>query len=543
MSPKKISVGIIQENPIVGDIRGNLELAKASIEHLSEDAVPDIFLFSEMFITGYPPEDLILRDDLLLEAYEAINTLSKEKPESFIVIGYPKKEGESVFNCAGVLRNNSIITEYKKQELPNYEVFDEKRYFEPGTSAGVFEVNGFRVGLSVCEDIWHEKVIKQLYEKKSDLVLNINASPFHLDKIKERRNLISRHSSYYSLPIIYANQVGGQDELVFDGTSMAMDSDGKQIIQLEKFKEDHKIINFIPQKDGSLKSDKQETIPDDEELADVYKALVLGAKDYINKNRFPGVLIGSSGGIDSALTAAIAADAVGPEKVRTFMMPFKFTSDMSVEDADKLAINLGIKHSVIPIGDIYDSFKKSLESEFEGLDPDITEENLQSRCRGVILMALSNKSGDLVLTTGNKSETAVGYSTLYGDTAGGFGVLKDVPKTLVYNLSKYRNTVSKVIPERIITRPPSAELAPDQQDSDSLPDYDTLDKIIELYVEQDKSKQEIEQSGIERSILDRVIRLIDFSEYKRRQAPLGVKITARGFGKDRRYPITNKFLK
>ena len=543
MSPKKISVGIIQENPIVGDIRGNLELAKASIEHLSKDAVPDIFLFSEMFITGYPPEDLILRDDLLLEAYEAINTLSKEKPESFIVIGYPKKEGESVFNCAGVLRNNTIITEYKKQELPNYEVFDEKRYFEPGTSAGVFEVNGFRVGLSVCEDIWHEKVIKQLYEKKSDLVLNINASPFHLDKIKERRNLISRHSSNYSLPIVYANQVGGQDELVFDGTSMAMDSDGKQIIQLEKFKEDHKIINFIPQKDGSLKSDKQETIPDDEELADVYKALVLGAKDYINKNRFPGVLIGSSGGIDSALTAAIAADAVGPEKVRTFMMPFKFTSDMSVEDADKLAKNLGIKHSVIPIGDIYDSFKKSLESEFEGLDPDITEENLQSRCRGVILMALSNKSGDLVLTTGNKSETAVGYSTLYGDTAGGFGVLKDVPKTLVYDLSKYRNTVSKVIPERIITRPPSAELAPDQQDSDSLPDYDTLDKIIELYVEQDKSKQEIEQSGIERSILDRVIRLIDFSEYKRRQAPLGVKITARGFGKDRRYPITNKFLK
>ena len=543
MSPKKISVGIIQENPIVGDIRGNLELAKASIELLSKDSAPDIFLFSEMFITGYPPEDLILRDDLLLEAYEAINTLSKEKPESFIVIGYPKKEGESVFNCAGVLRNNSIITEYKKQELPNYEVFDEKRYFESGTSSGVFEVNGFRVGLSVCEDIWHEKVIKQLYEKKSDLVLNINASPFHLDKIKERRNLISRHSSYYSLPIVYANQVGGQDELVFDGTSMVMDSDGNQIMQLEKYKEDHKIINLIPQKDGSLKSDKQETIPDDEELADVYKALVLGAKDYINKNRFPGVLIGSSGGIDSALTAAIAADAVGPEKVRTFMMPFKFTSDMSVEDADKLAKNLGIKHSVIPIGDIYDSFKKSLESEFEGLDPDITEENLQSRCRGVILMALSNKSGDLVLTTGNKSETAVGYSTLYGDTAGGFGVLKDVPKTLVYNLSKYRNTVSKVIPERIITRPPSAELAPDQQDSDSLPDYDTLDKIIELYVEQDKSKQEIEKSGIEKSILDRVIRLIDFSEYKRRQAPLGVKITARGFGKDRRYPITNKFLK
>ena len=543
MSPKKISVGIIQENPIVGDIKGNLELAKASIELLSKEAVPDIFLFSEMFITGYPPEDLILRDDLLLEAYEAINILSKEKPESFIVIGYPKKEGDSIFNCAGVLRNKSIITEYKKQELPNYEVFDEKRYFEPGTSPGVFEVNGFRVGLSVCEDIWHERVIKQLYDKKSDLVLNINASPFHLDKIKERRNLISQHSAKYSLPIVYANQVGGQDELVFDGTSMAMDADGKQIIQLEKFKEDHKVINFLSQKDGSIVSEKQESIPDDEELEEVYKALVLGAKDYIIKNRFPGVLIGSSGGIDSALTAAIAADAIGPERVRTFMMPFKFTSDMSVEDANKLAENLGIKHSVIPIGDIYDSFKKSLESEFKGLEPDITEENLQSRCRGVILMALSNKSGDLVLTTGNKSETAVGYSTLYGDTAGGFGVLKDVPKTLVYSLSKYRNTVSNVIPDRIITRPPSAELAPDQQDSDSLPDYDILDKIIELYVEHDKSKGEIEESGIERSVLDRVIRLIDFSEYKRRQAPLGVKITARGFGKDRRYPITNKFLK
>jgi NAD+ synthase (glutamine-hydrolysing) len=290
-------------------------------------------------------------------------------------------------------------------------------------------------------------------------------------------------------------------------------------------------------------SDKNEVIPVDSELEEVYRALVLGAKDYINKNKFPGVLIGSSGGIDSALTAVIAADAIGSENVRSFMMPFKFTSDMSVEDADKLAENLGIKHSIIPIGEIYDSFQNSLECEFKGLEPDITEENLQSRCRGVILMALSNKSGEIVLTTGNKSETAVGYSTLYGDTAGGFGVLKDVPKTLVYELARYRNTISKVIPERIIDRPPSAELAPDQQDSDSLPDYDTLDKIIELYVEQDKSKKEIEESGIESSILNRVIRLIDFSEYKRRQAPLGVKITSRGFGKDRRYPITNKFLK
>ena len=543
MASKEISVGIIQENPIVGDINGNLELAKNAITELSKESSPDIFLLTEMFITGYPPEDLILRDDLLDYAYEAILELSKFRPENFVVIGYPKKEGDSIFNCAGVLRNNSIITEYKKQELPNYEVFDEKRYFQPGHSPGIFEVNGFRVGLSVCEDIWHQKVIKQLYEKGADLVLNINASPFHLNKIQERKNLISGHASKFSMPIIYANQVGGQDELVFDGTSMAMDSKGKQILQLLKFKEDQAVVRFLSQQDGNIVSDKSESIPEDSELEEVYKALVLGAKDYINKNKFPGVLIGSSGGIDSALTAVIAADAIGPENVRSFMMPFKFTSDMSVEDAYKLAENLGIKHSVIPIGEIYDSFQNSLECEFKGLEPDITEENLQSRCRGVILMALSNKSGEIVLTTGNKSETAVGYSTLYGDTAGGFGVLKDVPKTLVYELARYRNTISNVIPERIIERPPSAELAPDQQDSDSLPDYETLDKIIELYVEQDKSKKEIEESGIESSTLNRVIRLIDFSEYKRRQAPLGVKITSRGFGKDRRYPITNKFLK
>ena len=562
MTKKKISIGIVQENPIVGDIEGNLQLAINAIDKLSKQSSPDIFLFTEMFITGYPPEDLILRDDLLDASYEAVEKLCEVKPESFIVIGYPKKEGDSIFNCAGVLRNKSVITEYKKQELPNYEVFDEKRYFQSGKGPGIFEVNGLRVGLSVCEDIWHENVIKQLHEKKTDLILNINASPFHLDKIKERKVLISGHAINYSLPIVYANQVGGQDELVFDGTSMAMDGEGQQILQLEKFKEDfwldlklndipqttlfkedYKIVNFTSDQEGKLSSEKKEEIPEDKELEEVYKALVLGAKDYIQKNNFPGVLIGSSGGIDSALTAAIAADAIGPEKVRTFMLPFKFTSDMSVEDSEKLAVNLGIKHSVIPIGDIYESFADSLEDEFSGLEPDITEENLQSRCRGVILMALSNKSGELVLTTGNKSETAVGYSTLYGDTAGGFGVLKDVPKTLVYELSRYRNTISHVIPDRIIDRPPSAELAPDQQDSDSLPDYAILDKIIELYVEQDKSKVEIEESGIDKSMVDRVIRLIDLSEYKRRQAPLGVKITSRGFGKDRRYPITNNFLK
>ena len=542
MAQKRISVGIIQENPIVGDIEGNLNLAISAIEDLSSNGSPDIFIFSEMFITGYPPEDLILRDDLLKYAYDAVKKLSEVKPESFVVIGYPKKEGDLIYNCAGVLRNHSIITEYKKQELPNYKVFDEKRYFEPGSSPGIFEVSGLRVALSVCEDIWHEKVIKQAYDNKADLILNINASPYHLKKIENRKELLINHSSKYSLPIVYANQIGGQDELVFDGTSMAIDGRGKQVIQLAKFKKDLKTIIF-EDKEGCLEAHSEMIIPDDNELEEVYQALVVGARDYIEKNKFPGAIIGSSGGIDSALTAAIAADAIGADKVRTFMMPFEYTSDMSIEDAAELANNLGIKHSTIPIGQIYDSFSCSLEDEFSGKEKDITEENLQSRCRGVILMALSNKSGDLVLTTGNKSETAVGYSTLYGDTAGGFCVLKDVPKTMVYELSKYRNTISKVIPERIIERPPSAELAPDQKDSDSLPDYDILDKIIELYVEQDKSKEEIANTGVDKKIVDRVIRLIDLSEYKRRQAPLGVKITSRGFGKDRRYPITNKFLK
>ena len=542
MAHKRISVGVIQANPIVGDIQGNLNLAISAIEDISSKETPDIFLLTEMFITGYPPEDLILRDDLLDQSYEAIQKLTEIKPESFIVIGYPKKEGESIYNCAGVLRNHSIITEYKKQELPNYEVFDEKRYFVSGSSPGIFEVNGLRVALSVCEDIWHEKVVKQAQENGANLMLNINASPFHLRKIEDRKRLISSHAAKYELPIIYANQVGGQDELVFDGTSMAMDGNGKQVLQLDKFKSDSRIISFVENDDVLIAEDEM-VIPEDNELEEVYQALVIGAKDYIEKNKFPGVIIGSSGGIDSALTAAIAADAIGPDKVRTYMMPFKFTSDMSVEDAQKLAENLGLQHSVIPIGDIYDSFNKGLEKEFKGKEKDITEENLQSRCRGVILMALSNKSGDLVLTTGNKSETAVGYSTLYGDTAGGFGVLKDVPKTMVYELSRYRNTISKVIPERIIERPPTAELAPDQKDTDSLPDYDILDKIIELYVEQDKSKEEIESLGVGNDVIERVLRLIDISEYKRRQAPLGVKITSRGFGKDRRYPITNKFLK
>ena len=543
MNSSHLSVGIVQENPIVGDIEGNLNLAKSAIKKiLSEDKV-DVILFTEMFITGYPPEDLILRDDLLFEVDSAISELSKVAPETHIIIGYPRKVGQNIYNSAGVLFKNEVLLEYHKQELPNYEVFDEKRYFSPGKGPGIFPIGNLKLAVTVCEDIWHTKAVRQASRRGADLILNLNASPFHLNKLIERKELISNHCKKFKLPIIYTNQVGGQDELVFDGTSMIMDKEGNQVVQLNKFESDSRIVKFNKTNGQGLEIlESEKTFPENE-LEDVYKALVLGAKDYIEKNNFPGVLIGSSGGIDSALTATIASDAIGPNRVKTYMMPFKFTSNMSVEDAEELAKNLKIEHQVLPIEDIYNSFYSSLEKEFTNKESDITEENLQSRCRGVLLMALSNKSGDLVLTTGNKSETAVGYSTLYGDTAGGFAVLKDVPKILVYRLAEYRNTLSKVIPQRIIDRPPTAELSEDQKDSDSLPEYDVLDKIIEMYVEQDESKATIIERGFSKDTVERVIRLIDFSEYKRRQAPLGVKITARGFGKDRRYPITNKFFK
>ena len=543
MNSSHLSVGIVQENPIVGDIEGNLNLAKSAIKKiLSEDKV-DVILFTEMFITGYPPEDLILRDDLLFEVDSAISELSKVAPETRIIIGYPRKIGQNIYNSAGVLFKNEVLLEYHKQELPNYEVFDEKRYFSPGKGPGIFPIGNFKLAVTVCEDIWHTKAVRQASRRGADLILNLNASPFHLNKLSERKELISKHCKKFKLPIIYTNQVGGQDELVFDGTSMIMDKEGNQVVQLNKFESDIRIVKFKKTNGQGLEIlESEKTFPENE-LEDVYKALVLGAKDYIEKNNFPGVLIGSSGGIDSALTATIASDAIGPNRVKTYMMPFKFTSNISVEDAEELAKNLKIEHQVLPIEDIYNSFYSSLEKEFTNKEPDITEENLQSRCRGVLLMALSNKSGDLVLTTGNKSETAVGYSTLYGDTAGGFAVLKDVPKILVYRLAEYRNTLSKVIPQRIIDRPPTAELSEDQKDSDSLPEYDVLDKIIEMYVEQDESKAAIIERGFSKDTVERVIRLIDLSEYKRRQAPLGVKITARGFGKDRRYPITNKFFK
>jgi len=539
MAKNSIKIGIVQENPIVGDISGNTELAVRVIHKLKKDN-PDVILFTEMFLTGYPPEDLLLRDDLLDSIDGAIEELSYVSKNTHLVIGYPRKKGNNLFNTAGVIFEGELTLEYFKQELPNYRVFDEKRYFSPGKGPGVFEVKGRKIALTVCEDIWHTKAIRQASRRGADLVLNLNASPFHRNKGKERKELLRNHADKFQLPIVYANQVGGQDELVFDGASMVVCPNSGLRVQLDSFKVDNRVVEFSVNSKGLLETKNTKT-ENRKDLEDVYDALVLGARDYIKKNGFPGAIIGSSGGIDSALTAAIVTDALGPDNVKTYMMPYKYTADMSVEDAQELAHNLGVEHNIIDIENIFDAFCTSLQEEFFGKEFDKTEENLQSRCRGVLLMAMSNKTGSLVMTTGNKSETAVGYSTLYGDTAGGFAVLKDVPKTLVYELANYRNLLSKAIPQRIIDRPPSAELAPDQKDTDSLPDYDILDAIIELYVEGDKSRKEIVRQGFDEEVVRRIIRLIDSSEYKRRQGPLGVKITERGFGKDRRYPITNRY--
>ena len=535
-----MKIGIIQENPIVGDVEGNLNIALKSIEKMKKER-PDIVVFSEMFLTGYPPEDLLLRDDLFQSIDLTLKELAKHYPELHIVIGYPRKKNKKIFNAAGCIYQGEIKAEYFKQELPNYKVFDEKRYFSPGKGPCLITVKNKTLALTICEDIWYSKAVRQATRRGAEVILNLNASPFHRHKLKERKSLLIKHAEKFSVPIIYVNQVGGQDELVFDGSSLVVSPGSGVDFQLPSFKTATSVLNF-EMKNGVCELINKTKVSEVSDLKNLYDAIVLGTRDYIEKNGFSGALIGSSGGIDSALTTAVAVDALGSDRVKTVMMPFKYTADISIEDSQQLADNLNIQHEVIEIEEIYNSFEKSLKKEFEGKEKDKTEENLQSRSRGVLLMALSNKSGYLVLTTGNKSETAVGYSTLYGDTAGGFAVLKDVPKTWVYELANYRNTINEVIPQRIIDRPPSAELAPDQKDSDSLPEYKILDEIIELYVEKDLSVAAIVEKGFDEKTVKKIIHLIDKSEYKRRQAPPGVRITDRGFGKDRRYPITNRYF-
>lgn len=536
-APRRLRVVMAQLDFLVGDIPGNTRAVIDAAQRAHAEHGADVVVFPELCLTGYPPEDLLLRPSLDLRVNEALETLRQASLAPAIVVGAPLRQGGLLYNAAVVIDEGAITGRYFKRFPPNYQVFDEKRYFAEGRDTLVMTIRGVPVGITVCEDLWSDGPVEDAAAAGAQLIFNLNASPYDIDKQARRKALLERKSRENRVSIVYVNLVGGQDELVFDGGSMVFDHSGHLDVEVPQFEEGLFPVDFLCEHHCQPIS---QPVPAEPSLeANVYRALVLGVRDYVNKNGFRSVVLGLSGGIDSAVTLAVAVDALGPERVRAVMMPFRYTSGMSLEDAEAEAVALGVQYDVYSIEPMYDAFMAALSKPFEGTTPDTTEENLQARLRGVLLMSLSNKFRSLVLTTGNKSEMAVGYSTLYGDMAGGFDVLKDVPKTLVFQLAWYRNTLSAVIPERVITRPPSAELAPDQKDEDSLPGYDVLDQILNLYVERDFSADAIVAEGFERQDVERVTRLVDINEYKRRQAPIGVRITERGFGKDRRYPITN----
>ncbi|GAA4365569.1 NAD+ synthase [Kangiella marina] len=531
-------IALAQNNYIVGDVQYNLNLIKNSVQK-AEEAGADIVVFSELALSGYPPEDLLLRPDLFGLIEGALSDLQQLNSNVAMVIGHPRQEGGKTYNSASLIHKGALLLCYDKQLLPNYSVFDEKRYFTPANDCPVVNFKGVNVSILICEDLWFTEPAQVAKLAGAELILSPNASPYYYGKAPVRGEEMSRRARENSIPVIYVNQVGGQDELIFDGCSSAYDSSGDCVFTAAEMSEDFACVDFDKATNHLSALQPSSKQWDDEE--EIWQALVLGVKDYVGKNGFPGALLGLSGGIDSAVTLAVAVDALGKEKVNAVMMPFKYTSSMSIEDAKEEAEALGIDFDIISIEPIYDAFIQQMSGQLEGTELDTTEQNIQARCRGTILMGLSNKFGRLVLTTGNKSEVAVGYCTLYGDMAGGFDVLKDVSKTMVYKLAKYRNTISQVIPERVITRPPSAELAPDQKDEDNLPPYDILDGILEAYVEHDSSISDIVALGYDEDVVRRVIRLVDINEHKRRQAPPGIRISARAFGRDRRYPITSGF--
>ncbi len=555
----KISVRVAcgQINSTVGDLKGNKEKILDYVSKAIDYGV-DIISFPELAITGYPPEDLLMKDSFVRENLKTVRDIAREIGDIITVIGFVDKAGSKIFNAAAIINQGKIKAVYHKKLLPNYGVFDEMRYFTSGNENPVHRVKTksgkYIFGVSICEDIWQDnEPIQQQSRKGASLIININASPYHMGKIKLREKIVIRAAKKNGTVVVYTNLVGGQDELVFDGQSFVVSPEGKIISRAPAFEENLMIADidvaskdFETRQEFILNERKRKVLPVliSKHLSieeEVYRALVTGLKDYVEKNGFRKVVIGLSGGIDSALVATIAVDALGKDRVICVFMPSRYTSSRSEDDAKKLAENLGIQMIKIPIEQIFLSYLKTMEPCFKNTQPDITEENIQARIRGNLLMALSNKFGYLVLTTGNKSEISTGYSTLYGDMAGGFAVIKDVFKTFVYRLAKYRNTSGEVIPQSIIEREPTAELKPDQKDADSLPKYEILDEILKLYVEQDKSVNEIIRKGFDENLVERVVKMVDRSEYKRRQSPPGIKITPRAFGKDRRMPITNKY--
>ena len=602
----KITVALAQLDLLVGDVAGNTQKILDYAARARDDLQAHLIVFPELSICGYPPEDLLFHSGLRRRVESAIETIRDSVRDISVLVGFPEYQDDDIFNACVVFRDGEVLAHYRKHMLPNYSVFDEERYFTAGTAASVFTLNGVRVGLNICEDVWASAPTAASRTAGAEVLIAINGSPYELDSQTQREEAVRQRVLEIGIPAVYLNMVGGQDELVFDGGSFAMDRNGEVVFRAAAFEDEMYCIQLsadgaavVPQAaeiapllpkeqsvykalvcgqdelvfDGGsfamdrngevvfraaafedemyciqLSADGAAVVPQAAEIApllpkeqSVYKALVCGTRDYVGKHGFPGVVIGLSGGVDSALILAIACDALGAEQVRTVMMPFRYTSTMSQEDAATQAKIHDVRYDVIPIEPIYEVILRQLEPVFEGRGFDVTEENIQARIRGLLLMALSNKSGRMLLTTGNKSEMAVGYATLYGDMAGGFAPIKDCTKSLVYELARYRNTISEVIPERVISRPPSAELRPHQKDSDSLPDYDILDPILEAFIEEDLSVHEIVDQGFDREVVIRVLEMVKLNEYKRRQAPPGIRISGRAFGRDWRYPITSRY--
>ncbi len=537
---RELTVAVAQMNCVVGDISHNVQLISELAEQAREQGA-DLLACPELTLTGYPPEDLLYRPEFLQQVTDGLHRLQRTVTGIALLVGHPQLDRKKLYNAASLINDGKIIGTYYKQLLPNFGVFDEKRYFTPGVKPLVVPVNDIPLGITICEDIWQPEPIRAAVNAGAELIININASPFHVGKQQEREAVASQRARENGVPIVYVNMAGAQDELVFDAASCVVSATGDCVQRFPAFQSG--LFNTSFSQQGHQLQPAGGTVEEALTVeASIYAALVCGVRDYVNKNGFDGAIIGLSGGVDSALTLAVAADALGADRVQAVMMPSEFTAGMSRTDAQEQADILGVRYHEIPIKPMVDSVETALDPLFDGLERDATEENIQARIRGLLLMAISNKTGSIVLTTGNKSEMAVGYATLYGDMAGGFAVIKDVPKIMVYRLCDYRNNLARVIPQRVLDRPPSAELRPDQVDQDSLPPYDVLDLIIELYIEQDYSiTQLVEETGFDQETVKKIVRLVKLNEYKRRQAPPGVRISQRAFGRDRRYPITSGY--
>ncbi len=540
--PRQLRCVMAQLNLVVGDVDGNTSRILVACFAARDEHAADVVLLPELAVSGYPPEDLLFHSGMRTQVAESIERLKREVRGITLIAGYPEYVGTKIYNSAIVIRDGVVLANHRKACLPNYRVFDEKRYFTPGTKPTVLELNGVHIGVLVCEDVWEAFPARQSRDAGAEVLLVINASPYEMDKQTQREQEVGRvRVTDVGIPIVFVNLIGGQDELVFDGNSFVMDARGEVTQRAPAFTEGLYAVDLAVDAAGRVTPRRGDIVPLQHQEESVYGALVQGTRDYVDKHRFPGVVLGLSGGIDSALTLCIAVDALGADRVQSVAMPSRYTSQMSKDDAAEQAALLHVKHSEISIEGMFEATLSALADEFAGLPPDTAEENIQSRCRGVLLMGISNKSGRMLLTTGNKSEMSVGYATLYGDMAGGFAPIKDCSKLLVYRLCAWRNAQSPVIPVRVIERPPSAELRHDQKDTDSLPPYEVLDPILEAFIEEDLSVDQIAARGFDRATVGRILALVKRNEYKRRQAPPGVRVSGRAFGRDWRYPITSGY--